>query len=152
MRTTIWMAALATLALATGTRAADEKPAKPAPDHDHGLSPAVMKCIEECAKCAKECETCSAHCTAMLAAGKKDHERSLRLTRDCADLCAVSAQIMARNGPLMHTSCMACGKACEVCAADCEKFKDSEQMQKCAKACRDCAKACQDMVKEMAEK
>ena len=108
------------------------------------------KCAKACADCMRECESCAHHCAHLMAAGKKEHLKTLGTCADCAEFCASAAKIVSRHGPMAVPACEACAKACDDCAAECkrccEKTPD-EHMSRCAKACNDCAKACRDMAK-----
>jgi hypothetical protein len=143
------VAVVATLALAAGLFAADDK------KHTTHTTTAgtshfveLEKCIKACVDCAKECESCFSHCTDMLAKGEKMHAPTVRTCNDCGELCWVAAKLMSRQGPYMVPACEACIKACDGCAKECDKHASHDQkMAKCAKACKDCAQACRDMVK-----
>ena len=105
----------------------------------------MMSCAKACADCQQACDSCSAHCVAMLAEGKTQHVKTMQLCNDCAAVCAVSAQIVARHGPLTNTICAACADACDQCAKSCEAVKDDAHMKHCALECRRCEKACRTM-------
>jgi hypothetical protein len=124
----------------TSVRADDKADAH---EHDEHFA----TCAKACAACTLACESCFNHCAALVGEGKKDHAKTMRLCLDCAEVCAASAKLVSRHGPLMVTACEACAKACETCAAACDKFGSDKHMAACAKACRDCAKACKEMIK-----
>ena len=123
------------------TRGQDRPPGK---GHEHGPN---VECARACAVCAFQCESCFDHCVRLVAEGKKEHTRTLRLCNDCGEICAVAGKVVSRQGPLQVTICESCARACDVCGAECEKFESDEHMRACAKACRECAKACRDMIK-----
>jgi hypothetical protein len=124
-----------------GGRAASRDEEK---DAHHG---AFNKCAQACAHCTLACESCFKHCLTMVAAGHKDHTRTVQTCNDCGDFCALAAKIVNRRGPMAATTCEACAKVCDTCGEACEKFPDDEHMAACAKACRDCARECREMVK-----
>jgi hypothetical protein len=134
----------AALLLAAAPPGADEKRA---PDDKHPHAAAFLDCAKACSDCQRECDSCALHCADLVAAGKKDHLRTLGTCADCANFCATAAQIVARQGPLSATICEACAKACDVCGSACEKFADDEHMKRCAQECRRCEKACREMLK-----
>jgi hypothetical protein len=107
------------------------------------------QCAKACADCLRECESCAHHCADLVAAGKKEHLRTLGTCADCADVCAAAAKIVSRHGPLAGTICESCARACGECAAECEKTPGDEHMKRCAKVCRDCEKACRDMLEHV---
>jgi hypothetical protein len=108
-------------------------------------------CADACADCQIECHRCSEHCVTLLAQGHKQHFDNVKICADCGDLCAASANIMARRGVLSATVCGSCIEACEQCAKACERFSDDRMMKACAAECRECAKACREMLKHLAE-
>jgi len=130
--------ALAVLALVLGG-STSARPPKEEEAHSH-----VDKCAKACAHCALECESCARHCTLKLAAGEKNHAKSLQLCLDCADLCVTAGKVVARKGPTAKMVCKACAEVCDTCAAECEK--GDEHMKACGKVCRDCAKECRAMI------
>lgn len=105
----------------------------------------MMSCAKACSDCQRACDMCSAHCLALMTEGKSQHAKTMQLCNDCAALCAVSAQIVARHGPLLNVICAACADACNQCAKACEAQKDDAHMKHCAEQCRICEKACRTM-------
>lgn len=119
------------------------------PGHEQHFQ-AMLDCAKACADCALECESCSAHCLHHVLGGHKEHAVTLKACRDCADVCAAAAQIVARFGPYSMQICDSCAEVCNLCAQECEKFPDDAKMKKCAQQCRACEKACRDMKKHAA--
>jgi len=120
-----------------------KKPEKP-DDHHAGHFDA---CAKACAACQLECHSCYHHCEDLVAAGKKEHAKTMKLCLDCGDICAVAANIVSRHGALSATICEACAKACDECGKACAHFADDAHMKKCADECKKCAAACREMVK-----
>jgi hypothetical protein len=133
-------AALVALALTTTAPA----------QHEHAKH--FDKCAKACDDCKRECDSCFHHCAHLVADGKKDHARSMKLCVDCAEVCSTAGRLSARHSALSVIACEACAKACDVCAEECEKHKGDKHMAACAKACRDCANECREMVKHVGEK
>jgi hypothetical protein len=111
----------------------------------------VMNCAKACSDCQLACDSCSAHCLSLLAVGKTQHAKTMQLCNDCAAICAASAQIVARHGPLTNVICTACADACNQCAVACEAMKDDAHMKHCAAECRRCEKACRNMTAQATE-
>ncbi|SMO95175.1 four-helix bundle copper-binding protein [Melghirimyces algeriensis] len=65
----------------------------------------------------------------------------LRLLRDCADICSLTAQMLARNSPFSRQMALLCAQVCEACGRECMKFPDPHS-QHCARVCLHCADAC----------
>jgi hypothetical protein len=117
-------------------------------EEHHGHAHDVMEeCAEECSECARECSSCAAHCAKLLAAGNKEHRKTLATCLDCADICNVAAVIVSRRGPFNELICKACADACAKCGKACEAFPKDKHMARCARACRECEKECRKMLK-----
>lgn len=63
---------------------------------------------------------------------------------ECAQMCQMSAAMMAMEGKFSKEHCQLCATICDKCAEGCEMFKD-EHCQKCAQECRKCADECRKM-------
>jgi hypothetical protein len=104
-------------------------------------------CAKMCAECQVVCDQTFHHCVMMVEGGKKEHVKAMHLTVDCAEFCALSAKITARQSGLCAAACEACAKACDACAAECAKSPDMPEMKACAAKCVECAKSCREMAK-----
>lgn len=81
-----------------------------------------------------------------LGKGDKHAEPShIRLLIDCAEVCKLSAALMARESDYASKLCALCAEICDACADSCDSIPDDEQMQKCAETCRACARDCRAM-------
>ncbi len=99
-------------------------------------------CLQACLACLTACEHCA---TEDIKAGESMAACAL-LCRDCADYCALSAHLIARDSPFMHDLCQLCAKVCDECAAECEKHAmHHDHCRECAEACRRCAAECRKM-------
>ena len=99
-------------------------------------------CVEACQKCTAECEHCATAC--LQEPDVSARTRCVQLLRDCADICVLSVQWMARGSSYANKICGLCADTCEACATECARFKD-EHCQRCAEACRRCAAECRQM-------
>lgn len=95
--------------------------------------------IDALIACFIECEHCASACldeddVKMMAA-------CIKLDRDCADICKLTATLLARGSKHGKHLLRECIEVCEACAAECSKHQH-EHCQKCAEACRACAEAC----------
>ena len=100
--------------------------------------------IEETMRALRHCHhTCHGmamtHCLEM--GGEHARPQHIRLMLDCAQICATTADFLARKSQFHTQLCAFCADICETCGADCEKIGD---MQACVEACRDCAQACRE--------
>lgn len=142
------LGALGATAVSLGTYAsANAQGAKKSEEHANHHDSHFDACAKACADCQLKCHSCHHHCEDLVAAGKKEHVKTMKLCVDCGDICAVAANIVARHGALSATVCEACAKACDECGKACAKFPDDEHMKKCAAECKKCAAACREMIK-----
>lgn len=93
--------------------------------------------------CAAECNHCATACldeqdVKMLA-------KCIKLDIDCADICTLTASLIARGSEHGMHLLKECAEVCNACAAECEKHAKMgmEHCRECAEVCRACAKACQ---------
>jgi len=105
------------------------------------MKPAMKECIEACEHCHHICLSMAMmHC--LQRGGAHVEPSHFRLMRDCAEICATSANFMLSGSQFHGDVCEACAEVCEACAASCEKLGD---MQSCVDACRRCAESCRAM-------
>jgi hypothetical protein len=92
-------------------------------------------CLTACNACAIACDRCAAAC--LQENDVKALARCIALDIDCAALCRVAADAVARNSEMAR-------RICEACAEECEHH-DMDHCQACAAACRRCANECRKM-------
>lgn len=68
----------------------------------------------------------------------------IKLDLDCAQICTLSANFMARGSAHIQHVLRECAEICEQCAAECEKHQHMEHCRRCAETCRTCAGACRN--------
>ncbi len=107
----------------------------------------MRECIDNCLQCHAICECTSAHCLRMGGDhASVEHQTTLR---DCAQICAVSADFMIRESPIHTATCAACATACERCEMECRHMANGDEMMlRCADACHRCAESCRRMAGE----
>jgi hypothetical protein len=91
-------------------------------------------------------QDCEAMCEQTLTAvsGMPDVEirtMQLRLLRDCADICGLTAKYIARDSMFTKALANLCADVCDVCGCECAKFPDCIS-QHCAQVCFHCAREC----------
>ncbi|WP_301626353.1 four-helix bundle copper-binding protein [Paenibacillus apis] len=101
------------------------------------------ECIEACLACMNACNYC-------YVSSLKEYELAMlreciRLDRECADICAFTAEALSRNTLFALEISALCAKACDACAEECEKHSH-DHCHQCAEACRRCAEACRQMI------
>lgn len=91
----------------------------------------------------QDCEIVCEEMTTMLKRRPDMHMRAtqLRLLRDCADICGLTAKFIARHSMFAHNMAGLCACICEACGRECARFKDPES-QNCARVCLNCAREC----------
>lgn len=107
---------------------------------------AYSKCIEACLACTIVCTVCADSCLS----GGADAAMvdCVRTDLDCADLCAATARIVARQSgsgaATIRAAVEACAAVCRACAEECRSHADQhEHCKACAEACERCAEACE---------
>ncbi len=94
--------------------------------------------------CAIECNHCATACLE-----EQDVQMlstCIKLDLDCADICKVTATLLARDSVHGKHLLKECAEICNACAEECEKHAHHhEHCKRCAEACRSCAEACTSM-------
>lgn len=105
----------------------------------------LVAAIEACLNCEISCIACTDVC----ASENQGDElvRCMRLTQDCADVCGVTARLLARLSEADETVVMAQVEACVVatagCAAECARHAlEHHQCLACAESCERCHALC----------
>lgn len=111
---------------------------------------AAVPCIDACVAAAFACTACADAC---LAESQLDMLRHcVRLDMQCADICAVTARVLARafdgEKAVFRAQVEACALACAACATECERHSH-EHCARCAEACRKCETKCRDLLRTM---
>lgn len=92
-------------------------------------------------KCMTACETCATLC--LQEDNVKMMAQCIMIDRDCADICMLTAQFVARNSPHAKHVMKECIEICRRCAEECRKH-DTDHCQHCADICQETAEACQN--------
>jgi hypothetical protein len=112
-----------------------------------------IDCLDSCTACAAVCNEASSHCLSQIEKGSTDrahHSHAHHLTMDCAAMCALAAELVARQSVLMDAQCNACAEACRRCAEECGKDRENTPiMQDCVRLCRECERTCREMIRAM---
>lgn len=110
----------------------------------HGMSEEMRRCLQLCQDCHATCIKMIGHC---LKLGSRHAAADyIRVLMDCAQLCATTADYMARESLLHDRMCGLCSEICRLCAESCEQIGGDDQMvRQCAELCRRCAGSCEHM-------
>jgi hypothetical protein len=122
--------------------------------HPSALDRAALRdCLAACHECAATCTACADACLSedqvqML-------RRCIRLNLDCADICAATGSVLARQTQpdlaLLRAQLQACATACRSCGDECSRHaQHHEHCRVCAESCRRCADACDRLLKAVA--
>jgi len=105
------------------------------------MDPAMKDCMEACHECHVTCLSMAMnHCLEV--GGAHAEPRHMKIMMDCAQICAVALDFMARGSEHHRHICRECAEICRACAAGCEQL---DGMEECVAACRRCADACEKM-------
>ena len=102
-------------------------------EKNQGMLSALSNCVAECNHCAMAC--LEEKDIKMLA-------QCIKMNIDCADICQLTASLVARGSDHGHHLMNECAEVCEACAQECEKHSHMDHCRKCAEVCRTCAEAC----------
>jgi hypothetical protein len=105
------------------------------------LSDETRAAIAACLECHQLCHAMlMTHC--IETGGAHVRPQHVRLMTDCAAMCRLTADAMARKSQFHRQLCALCAEVCEACADSCDAL---DGMAACAKTCRLCAQACRHM-------
>jgi hypothetical protein len=104
--------------------------------------------VEALVDCASTCTQCADAC---LSEGDVALAGCIRLNLDCADICAATSRVMARQTDYdagITTSLLeACVTACRRCGDECRGHAERmEHCRICADQCHVCEQACQTLL------
>ena|SRR5687768_242617 len=103
-----------------------------------------QECIDACLACAFACTHCEASCL-------KEEKvvmmlRCIELDHQCAAICSLAVDAMARNSEFAKAICKLCAEICEACGKECMKH-NNDHCRSCADACMRCVIECRNMSK-----
>jgi hypothetical protein len=110
---------------------------------------ALLACIQACFECEQTCTSCADACLAESMVAELRH--CIRVNLDCADVCATTGRVLARQTApaydLLLSQLAACAAACQSCADECQRHAAMHaHCRVCADACRRCAAACNQLL------
>lgn len=95
--------------------------------------------IDACVRSAQACEHCAN--ARLFEPDANALAACIRLARDCAAVCWLTASLMSRRSEFDTDVCRLCAAVCDACAGECERHSP-DHCRRCAEACRTCAEAC----------
>ncbi|GAC1597034.1 MAG: four-helix bundle copper-binding protein [Hymenobacter sp.] len=107
-------------------------PAPRSRPHNGAVLDALSRGAAACARCADACLD-EQDVTMMVPC--------IRLDRDCADICRLTAAFIARGSDHAPHVLRECLEVCQKCYAECSKHPH-DHCQQCAAACQACVDAC----------
>ncbi len=102
----------------------------------HYMHEALVKTIQNC---EATCEHMTAHLKKLRDFGMRTKQATL--LRDCADICGLTANFIARGSMYAKNTAALCACICEICGQECARFPD-QMSQNCAQVCLHCAREC----------
>ncbi|OGX91635.1 four-helix bundle copper-binding protein [Hymenobacter coccineus] len=103
------------------------------PTQNKSLLDALNACVAACEHCATAC---------LQEDDVKMMVGCIRLDRDCADICALTARFVARDSAHAQHLLQECAEICKACGDECAQHTHMQHCQECAAACRRCEEAC----------
>ena len=97
-----------------------------------------LECVRACQEAISASQICIDAC-------REDNPqamaRCIALALDCSDLCALTANAIARKSEHLDAICALCAQACLACNEECQRHANIH-CQRCAEASYYCAEAC----------
>jgi hypothetical protein len=118
--------------------------------HPHHHDKLHGECLKATEACTTVCNETFHHWFEKVKDGHADHHQIAVVTIDCQEFCGLTAELLARESPLISVACLACAEACRACALVCSRH-DDPQMKECALACKKCESACREMAKAVGD-
>ena len=100
------------------------------------LNTYLQECLEACNRCVQACNECFDVCCQ--SSQQEEFASCQKILRDCADICALVSQLIARNSVNAKLIASFCANICDACAKACEKYQDAC----CQKMCRNLQTMC----------
>lgn len=107
----------------------------------HQMNPEMKQCMDDCYACHVSCLSMAmTHCLEV--GGRHAEPAHMKLMMDCAQICSVALDFMARGSEHHRHICRECAEICRACAESCEQL---DGMEECMAACLKCAESCDQM-------
>ena len=121
-----------------------DRPGKAITMDEHNMKEEMTRCIQLCQDCHTLCIQMIGHCVKL--GGRYAAPDHIRLLMDCAQMCATTADFMARESAVHDRLCGLCAELCRLCAESCQKAAGDDQLaNQCIDLCRRCAGSCERM-------
>ena len=109
----------------------------------------LAACIDACLACLVSCTSCADACVG--GDDPKSMAHCIRTDLDCADACAATVRVLARQTAtdfkIVRAQVQAMAAACKACGDSCMSHADHhEHCKLCGQTCRDCERACDDLL------
>ncbi|AIQ18834.1 MULTISPECIES: four-helix bundle copper-binding protein [Paenibacillus] len=98
-----------------------------------------QECIDACIKCMNACNY--SYVSSLKEYDLASLRESIRLDRECADICSFAVQAMTRQSPFVAEILRLCAEICERCADESSRHEHTH-CQECIDSCRNAALAC----------
>lgn len=101
------------------------------------------RCRDAADRCAAACIQCASACIAEHHVAAM--EKCIRLDADCAAICRLLSDALARDSEFAIDYAELCARLCVLCADECSRHA-AAHCKACSDACRACADACRAMI------
>lgn len=98
-----------------------------------------QECIDACLESMNACNY--SYVSSLKEYDLASLRESMRLDRECADICSYAIQAMTRQSTFVAGILRLCAEICEACADESSK-QIHNHCRECIEACRRCAEAC----------
>lgn len=116
--------------------------------HRH-MAEEMQRCIQLCHDCHVTCIQMIDHCLKL--GSRQAAPDHIRLLMDCAQMCTITADFMARASSFHDRMCRLCAELCRSCADSCIGVAgDDQTVKQCAELCHRCAESCDRMASNKA--
>ena len=117
--------------------------------HHPSMAEEMQRCVQLCHDCHATCIQMIDHCLKL--GGQYAAPAHIRLLMDCAQMCSITADFMARASSYHDRTCRLCAELCRSCAESCARVAgDDQPVKQCAELCRRCAESCDRMASNKA--
>ncbi len=99
-------------------------------------------CIDACLRCLRDVERYLQTCLVEAVKGKALDVETLRVCRDCIEICSLSASLLLRNDSLSPSLCLIAAQLCQRCSDVCRADSSQPLARKASISAELCAESC----------
>lgn len=99
-------------------------------------------CIDACLRCLRDVERYLQACLVEAVKGKSLDEETLRVCRDCIEICSLAASLLLRNDLLSPSLCLIAAQLCQRCSQACRADNSHPLARQSGHSAEACAESC----------